>query len=356
MDVLKAPDTPVQETTNSLDDLSSASKTDINELCNRYHGIKNELKSNRLTLRKKPSIPAYIGAMLALIKIEEDSDSIERLLTEMETFLEKRLASEPEISIRNDLLEMIKTELKDNEIAFLIKSPNVCKEILKRYPLEGEHWKEPLNIAANKYSSEFVRGFGTVLINNDKSLLITDIEWLISSCQEKLIIWLINYLKNNEPPYPIQRLLSIIKCCTSNQVVHLADLLLKEIDPAASLSLVHRLIDIDSVQSIRIVINLLSIADESTRETILRLLGRSSQQAVEQILIRVADLNTTWKGNAIQERMVALTSIHQCGTSQSVSLLTKLSSAWLLLLTHNGRLTRKMASDALRTVKERLLQ
>jgi hypothetical protein len=133
------------------------------------------------------------------------------------------------------------------------------------------------------------------------------------------------------------------------------DLLFKEMEPAACLPLAHRLMEVDNIQSIRVVISLLEDADGSTREAVLRLLGESGQAAAEQMLLRVVDGRTPWRGDPVQERLAALQALKKCGTAQSVDLLQRLSTKWILLFSKTGRKTRSQAAEALDAVNERLL-
>jgi len=355
---LETLESPSSNGSESLDldlDQINIEPAPLKEMETLFLKLKQEFSSVHINLAKPPHPIIYIDTILEMIGLEKDWYSKARIIEELERFLNRRMGDKTDRA-HLDCLKKIVSKLKDSDITCLLKSSAMYRLILNKY-LHGEtQWKKALLQPENRRPSTIVSCIGKMIMEDTNPPQEISLKEFLLPYQEKMVNWMISYINNNPPPYPIERIIPVIQICNTSRVVTLTNLLFENMSMLDCQPLIESLILAGNPHTIRSVIMLHEKVDKSSRIYIYQQLRKSSHPAAEQLFLKVADFRKSNKTFHPEERNAAIDALKECGTSRSLDLLESLSKRWTLIFTSNGRKTRTLAADAIVAIKMRLAQ
>ena len=328
----------------------------VTELEKRYARL--ELSFQNEGWRPEPESVArsHMDVLTELLRQETDPKARERILEEMGRFLGRYCdarETEPEISsFLMNRFERLIDRLEPQEAAAAARPRTACHWMLRGYLLEGKPWREALRCACRSSPASFAAALGKLLLKGNAHIPLEEVREFLPGCQDKLVDWLLNRLRNEEEDLPLRRTTAIVLALRTSRMVPLVEVLLEKSTPKERPSFLHVLTELDNHRSLQLLARYLEEVEHASREEILIRLGDCRNLLAERILLDHAKrLHLNRK--MLKERTSALSALYKCGTEYSRETLEGIARNILLLFVPGGRTVRLMASGAVESIEYR---
>lgn len=352
LETLEAPDPPPEPPSESLTE--ALDKKQSSNMAEQYARFKEKYGSAKFHLDMRTVTPAHVDVLLQILFIEEDEKARERILREVGHFFGRYLNQDlpKDKFLLTDRFIKVVDRLSESEMAIVLRSTPVCRQALQEFFRGQKHWQGALDCAIRNYPASFAAALGGLMLDGVSDIPLSEIQPFVPQCQDKLVDWLLNRLRDRESPPSVRRVAAIALACRTPRMVPLVEKLFEEMDPNDRVPLLQVLAQVDNNRSIRLLCSQLTDVDHATREVILRMLGESKNLLAEKALLEVA-AQPHWGRERLQERLTALSSLYSCGTEYSRDKLHKILKNFWLPIIPGGRKVRRMAANALEAIGAR---
>jgi hypothetical protein len=327
----------------------------MEEVVQSYYKFQAELGASRFFPDLNAVPQAHMDILVELMHREKDDAARKRILKEFIAFLGRcrsqgRLESD---GLLIDLLKKVNAAMGEEELAGLLQSAPLCRQVLWNYVQGEEHWQGVLHLASRMHPTAFAAALESLLLDRESGAHIKGLSEYVRACQDRLVSMFIKRLSDTEVVPDIQRITTITHELLTPRMVSLIRRMLEiGVDDDARIPLMRKLVEIDDVQAIRLVSSHLDNADASTREKIIHVLGDSKNQQAERILMELANQSSLF-GTRAQARLTALESLKKNVTGRSMEPLKKLARKPTLLLTGTGWKIRAKAREIIEMIEDR---